>query len=163
MARLGNGRQFRHFTRRKRDAVPHGGAPAVSEALAEWAVSGQIRSLMASHLTDVVSSDQHTVKPWFGGKLDFTPIVKELSLKGFFLIGGSLDYLNNRSVAALVYKRRQHAINLFLWPSPDSDSGPRRMTSKGYNVVHGTQSHMAHWAVSDLSANEFTEFVRDLE
>lgn len=137
--------------------------PPVSEVLAEQVVSGHIRSLMANHLTDVVSSDQHTVKPWFSGKLDFAPIVKDLSSKGFSLIGGRLDYLDNRPVAALVYKRRQHAINLFLWPSPDSDSGPHHMTSKGYNVVHGTKSHMAYWAVSDLNAAELTEFVRDLE
>jgi anti-sigma factor RsiW len=139
------------------------GRPPASEALADQVVASHIRSLMANHLTDVISSDQHTVKPWFSGKLDFAPVVKDLSSKGFSLVGGRLDYLDNRPVASLVYKRRQHTINLFFWPSPDSDSGPHNLTSKGYNVVHGTQSHMAYWAVSDLNAGELNEFARDLE
>jgi anti-sigma factor RsiW len=139
------------------------GRPPASELLADQVVSNHIRSLMANHLTDVPSSDQHTVKPWFSGKLDFAPVVKDLSSKGFVLVGGRLDYLDNQTVAALVYKRRQHTINLFVWPSPASDSGPATIASKGYNVVHGTQSHMAYWAVSDLNAGELNEFAHDLE
>ncbi len=135
--------------------------PPASEMLAEQVVSSHIRSLMANHLSDVISSDQHTVKPWFSGKLDFAPVVKELSSEGFPLAGGRLDYLDNRPVAALVYRRRQHTINLFLWPSPDSDSSPQTSTIRGYNVVHWTQSHMAYWAVSDLNAAELGEFARD--
>lgn len=135
---------------------------SASESLAEQVVSDHIRSLMASHLFDVPSSDQHTVKPWFNGKLDFAPVVKDLSSAGFPLAGGRLDYLDNRAVAALVYKRRQHTINLFVWPSPDSDSGPRNVTIKGYNVVDWTQSHMNYWAVSDLNALELRDFARDL-
>jgi anti-sigma factor RsiW len=135
--------------------------PPASEFLADQVVSSHIRSLMANHLTDVISSDQHIVKPWFSGKLDFAPVIKDLSSKGFPLVGGRLDYLDNRPVAALVYKRRQHTINLFLWPSPESDSGPRNITIKGYNVVHGTKSHMAYWAVSDLNTAELNEFVKD--
>jgi anti-sigma factor RsiW len=135
-----------------------GHSPA-SQLLADQVVSSHIRSLMANHLTDVVSSDQHTVKPWFSGKLDFAPVVKDLSSEGFSLVGGRLDYLNNRPVAALVYKRRQHIINLFLWPSSQSDSAPRSTTINGYNVVHGIQSHMAYWAVSDLNAGELKQFV----
>jgi len=137
------------------------GRPPASELLADQVVSSHIRSLMANHLTDVVSSDQHTVKPWFTGKLDFAPVVKDLSSKGFSLVGGRLDYLNNRPVAALVYKRRQHIINLFVWPISQSDSGPRSTTINGYNVVHGTQSHMAYWAASDLNAAELNEFIKD--
>ncbi len=136
--------------------------PPASEIVAEQVVSSHIRSLMANHLSDVISSDQHTVKPWFSGKLDFAPVVKDLSSKGFPLSGGRLDYLDNRPVAALVYKRRQHTINLFLWPSADSDSSPRTTIIKGYNVVHWSQSHMAYWAVSDLNAAELGEFVHDL-
>ena len=136
--------------------------PSASQILADQVVASHIRSLMANHLADVISSDQHTVKPWFSGKVDFAPVVKDLSSTGFPLVGGRLDYLDNRPVAALVYKRRQHTINLFLWPSSDSDSGPRATTIKGYNVVHGTRSHMTYWAVSDLNAAELSEFVRDL-
>ena len=137
--------------------------PSPSQLLAEQAVSDHIRSLMANHLTDVPSTDQHTVKPWFSGKLDFAPVVKDLSARGFVLAGGRLDYLDGRPVAALVYKRRQHSINLFVWPSAASDSGLRTTTIKGYNVVHWTQSHMTYGAVSDLNAVELEEFAHDLE
>ncbi|MBV8808789.1 MAG: anti-sigma factor [Acidobacteriaceae bacterium] len=132
-----------------------------SQMLAEQVVSSHIRSLMANHLYDVPSTDQHTVKPWFTGKLDFAPVVKDLASVGFPLAGGRLDYVDNRPVAALVYHRRQHTINLFLWPSSESDSAPRAVTIKGFNVVHGTQSHMAYWAVSDLNAGELKEFAND--
>lgn len=135
--------------------------PSASEFLAQQVVSSHIRSLMASHLSDVASSDQHTVKPWFSGKLDFAPVVKDLSSDGFPLTGGRLDYLDNRSVAALIYKRRQHTINLFIWPSSESDSSAQKTTLKGYNIVHWTQSHMTYWAISDLNANELDEFVHD--
>ncbi|HEX4164170.1 MAG TPA: anti-sigma factor [Bryobacteraceae bacterium] len=136
--------------------------PSASDMLADQVVSSHIRSLLANHLSDVVSTDQHTVKPWFSGKLDFAPVVKDLSSKGFPLAGGRLDYLDNRPVAALVYKRRQHTINLFLWPSTASDSSPRTLTSRGYNVVHWTHAHMTYWAVSDVNAADLAEFVRDL-
>jgi anti-sigma factor RsiW len=134
-----------------------------SEILASQVVSSHVRSLMANHLVDIPSSDQHTVKPWFSGKLDFAPTVKDLSLQGFALIGGRLDYMDNRPVAALVYKRRQHAINLFVWPSPRSDSRPQVTSLRGYNVVHWNQSHMAYWAVSDINAHELREFIHDLD
>ncbi|HSU31648.1 MAG TPA: anti-sigma factor [Bryobacteraceae bacterium] len=137
--------------------------PSPSDMLAQQVVSSHIRSLLANHLSDVVSSDQHTVKPWFSGKLDFAPAVKDLSSQGFPLAGGRLDYLDNRPVAALVYKRRQHTINLFLWPSPILDSGPRTLTIRGYNVVHWTHSHMAYWAVSDVNAPELNQFAHDLQ
>jgi anti-sigma factor RsiW len=137
--------------------------PAISELLAEEVVSDHVRSLMASHLTDVISSDQHTVKPWFTGKLDFAPVVKDLSANGFQLIGGRLDYLSDHPVAALVYKRRQHTINLFIWPSAEADSSRRTITKRGYNVAHWTHGHMNYWAVSDLNAAELNEFANDLQ
>jgi len=133
------------------------------EILAEQVVSSHIRSLMANHLSDVVSTDQHTVKPWFSGKLDFAPVVKDLAPEGFPLTGGRLDYLDDRSVAALVYKRRQHTINLFIWPSPNSDLGRQALTIKGFNIVHWTQGHMTYWAISDLNGTELGEFARDLQ
>ncbi len=137
--------------------------PSPRELLAQEVVSSHIRSLMANHLTDVLSTDQHTVKPWFSGKLDFAPVVKNLASKGFPLIGGRLDYLNDQSVAALLYKRNQHTISLFLWPVSGPDSRPQTLTLKGYSLIHWTRSHMTYWAVSDLNARELSDFVRDQE
>jgi len=134
-----------------------------SDLLAEQVVSSHIRALMANHLSDVASSDQHTVKPWFSGKLDFAPVVTNLAPQGFPLIGGRLDYLDDRSVAALVYKRRQHTINLFLWPSSNSDMSPQTLDIRGFNIVHWTQAHMTYWVISDLNAAELNEFARDLK
>jgi anti-sigma factor RsiW len=137
--------------------------PSRSDLLAEEVVSSHIRSLLANHLSDVVSTDQHTVKPWFSGKIDFAPVVKDLASKGFALSGGRLDYLGGRPVAALVYKRRQHTINLFSWPSPAPDSGLSTLSIRGYNVVHWTRSHMAYWAVSDVNAADLYQFAQDTE
>ncbi len=134
--------------------------PSPTDALAQQVVSSHIRSLLANHLTDVASSDQHTVKPWFSGKLDFAPVVKDFASQGFPLTGGRLDYLDNRRVAALLYKRHQHTINLFLWPTSQSDSEPETLAIKGYNIVHWTQSGMTYWAISDVNASELKDFVR---
>lgn len=136
--------------------------PSASELLAQQVVASHIRSLMANHLMDVPSSDQHTVKPWFNGKLDFAPVVKDLASQGFPLAGGRLDYLAGRPVAALLYKRHQHTINLFQWPSPVSEFNAKAFTIKGYHVMAWTQSGMAYWAVSDLNPAELDDFVRDL-
>jgi anti-sigma factor RsiW len=129
---------------------------AAPDVVAEQVVSSHIRSLMANHLSDVASTDQHTVKPWFSGKLDFAPVVQNLSPEGFPLIGNRLDYLDDRSVAALVYKRRQHTINIFILKS-------QTLTMEGFNVVHSTQAHMTYWAISDLNVTELSEFARDLK
>jgi anti-sigma factor RsiW len=137
--------------------------PTPTDPIAEQVVSSHIRSLMAGHLTDVASSDQHTVKPWFAGRLDYAPMVHDLASSGYPLAGGRLDYIAARPVAALVYTHRLHEINVFLWPSPAGDSAPRVLTANGYNVLHWTHSGMTWWAVSDMNANDLGIFARQLE
>ena len=136
--------------------------PSQGDRLNQEIVSAHVRSLMADHLTDVPSSDQHTVKPWFNGKLDFSPEVRDLASDGYPLVGGRLDYLDGRSVAVLVYQRHQHPINLFLWPEPNGTPIPAGETSlRGYNVIRGRRSGTSYSAVSDLNLAELRQFVRD--
>jgi len=122
-------------------------------------VSAHLRSLQAGHLTDVVSTDQHTVKPWFNGKLDVSPPVVDLTAQGFTLIGGRLDYLDARAIGAVVYRRRQHIINLFVAQTANTERKAARMENlQGFNVRRWSEQGMNFWAVSDIGPDELTEF-----
>ena len=133
------------------------------ELLAQEIVSNHVRSLLpgGSHLTDVLSSDQHTVKPWFDGKVDFAPPVRDFASQDFPLYGGRLEYLNNRTVATLIYKRRLHYINLYVWPTDQAGSSAETTVQRqGYNMIHWKSGGMNFWAISDLNAVELQEFAR---
>jgi anti-sigma factor RsiW len=133
--------------------------PSGQQELAQEIVSSHIRSLMANHALDVISTDQHTVKPWFNGKLDFSPPVKDLATQGFPLIGGRLDYLSGHTVAALVYQRHKHVLNLFIWPAKEKDSQIRTWgTIQGYNLLQWSHAGMNFWLVSDLNEQEMEDF-----
>jgi anti-sigma factor RsiW len=130
-------------------------------------VSAHLRSLQGDHLIDVQSTDQHTVKPWFNGRLDVAPPVVDLTAQGFTLIGGRLDYIDGRPVAAIVYKRRAHVINLFVQQIPAQVSGPERRAAieqlQGFNVWRWSRADLGFWAVSDINAEELQEFGEKLE
>jgi len=138
--------------------------PGADQLLATQLIASHVRSLMANHLTDVASSDQHTVKPWLDTKLDFAPAVADLASEGFPLVGGRLDYLDNRPVAALVYQRRKHFINLFVWPvESNAAKGTETISRQGYQLLHWVNSDFNYWAVSDVNANDLQTFKQQFE
>jgi anti-sigma factor (TIGR02949 family) len=127
--------------------------PSAQSRLGEELVASHVRSLISERVTDVASSDQHTVKPWFNGKLDYAPPVHDLTTEGFPLVGGRVDYIDHRHVATLVYRRRQHTINLYVWPAAGDKGGvPTRLTQDGYQILGWSRDGMRYWAISDVDA-----------
>jgi anti-sigma factor RsiW len=154
-------------------AWPVSGAAAFAAALAlmvmvprgpdtiDSVIASHIRALQPGHLTDVISTDQHTVKPWFNGRVDFSPPVKDLAAQGFPLIGGRLDFLAGRPVAALVYHRAKHVIDLYVWPTSGKTPAPEQAGERsGYNFIRWSQGDMVFWAVSDVEKSQLADFVR---
>ena len=136
-----------------------GFSPA-EDNLMQQVTSSHTRALVANHLIDVVSSDRHTVKPWFAGKIDYSPRVVDYVTDGFELAGGRLDYIDDRVVAALVYKRRLHVIDAYVWPTRDADSSVKKRSHQGINAVEWTDGGMKYYLVSDLEVNELNELAR---
>jgi anti-sigma factor RsiW len=140
-------------------------APSRDDVFAHEVLAAHVRSLMSpGRLMDVESSDQHTVKPWFAGKLDFTPPVRDLAADGFPLAGGRLDYVDGRSVAELTYRRRLHAVSLFVWPEPkDGDTSVKQRSLNGYSLATWRHGGVRYWAVTDAAPIELTHFAELLE
>jgi anti-sigma factor RsiW len=133
------------------------------DELLNTAVASHVRSLMAEHLTDVASSDQHTVKPWFNGKIDFAPNVTDFAPQGFPLVGGRLDYLKGRPVAALVYRHNKHFINVFVWPESANSAKRSLENRRGYSVINRAMDGLHYCFVSDLNAKELVELANLIE
>ncbi len=139
--------------------MPRAFGPNADQRLADEVVASHVRSLMAGHLMDVASTDQHTVKPWFNGKLDFSPPVTDFAKDGFPLVGGRLDYIEHRPVAALVYQHGKHVINVFMWPTAGDETRAERIeTDHGYHVDQLVVAGMNCWVVSDLNPQELDKF-----
>jgi len=137
-------------------------ASEAGDAIAEEIVSTHVRASMGDHLFDVRSTDQHTVKPWFTGKLDFSPPVQDCAAIGFPLVGGRLEYVAGHAAAGLVYQRQKHVIDVLIWPDSASVTTPAAQSIRGFHLRHWTQSAMSFWAVSDLNDTELDQFVAAL-
>ena len=131
---------------------------AAASSIASQVLSSHLRSLMPNHLTDVLSNDQHNVKPWFNGRLDYSPTVPRFDDQGYPLLGGRIDYVGGRPVAVVVYGRRQHLINVFSWPAADADEALTATASNGYTMYHWRNGGIEHWVVSDVNAVELKTF-----
>ncbi|WP_236720841.1 anti-sigma factor family protein [Paraburkholderia phytofirmans] len=136
--------------------------PSSETRLSQELVDNHIRSLQFNHLSDVISTDRHTVKPWFDGKLDFAPPVVDLAQQGYPLVGGRLDYLNGRPVAVMVYRYKLHPINLYVWPGDDAGATPHIYQQQGYHLAHWSAAGMNYWAITDAGGMELNGFISDL-
>jgi anti-sigma factor RsiW len=133
------------------------------DRLRDEVVASHVRSTLGQHLIDVASSDHHTVKPWLSAKLDFSPPVAELALPESTLLGGRVDYLDGRPVAALVYRQGAHVVNSFVWPGDTQDSAPVFAVERGFQTAHWSRGGMTHWLISDLNREEFAAIVRAIQ
>jgi len=132
--------------------------PAEGDRITQQVVDDHVRSLLAGHLTDVLSTDQHTVKPWFNGRIDTAPPVRDFAAAGFELVGGRLDYLDHRPVAAIVYRHGKHPINLFVWSDPSQREGLPSVTQRqGYNIRHWMEGDLSFWLISDVEADALAQ------
>ena len=136
--------------------------PSGDTHLTEELVDSHVRSLQFDHLYDVISTDRHTVKPWFDGKIDFAPPVIDLAQQGYPLVGGRLDYLNGRAVAVMVYRYKLHPINLYVWPGSDAGATPHIYERQGYHLAHWSAAGMNYWASTDAGETELNGFITDL-
>jgi anti-sigma factor RsiW len=137
--------------------------PTNQDRIREELIASHVRSLQVDHLSDVISTDKHTVKPWFNGKLDFSPEVTDFADKGFPLEGGRLDYINGKTIAVIVYRYKKHPINVYIWPTNSKDLVVQKGNSHGYHLAHWIVVGMEYWAVSDLAADELITFANILK
>ena len=140
-----------------------GWRPGHDDRLGQEVLASHVRSTLGQHLIDVASSDHHTVKPWLSSKLDFSPPIQESLLPGSEFLGGRVDYLDGRPVAALVYRQGEHVVNSFVWPSSSADSAVVFSAERGFQIAHWARSGMTHWVISDVNRDEFGAIVRALE
>jgi anti-sigma factor RsiW len=137
--------------------------PSHDDRLGQEVVASHVRSTLGQHLVDVASSDRHKVKPWLSSKLDFSPPIPETLSPGSVFLGGRVDYLDGRPVAALVYQQGEHVVNSFVWPTPAADSGVVFSAERGFQVAHWSRAGMSHWVISDVNRDEFSAIVHALE
>ena len=133
------------------------------ERLLQDAVASHVRATLGQRVVDVASSDQHTVKPWLSSKLDFSPAVPDTHPPGANFLGGRVDYLDGHPVAVLVYRQRDHVVDVFVWPTAEADAPVKSRAQRGFNITHWSKAGMTYWAVSDLNADELTTFARAIE
>jgi len=133
------------------------------ERLFQEVIASHVRSTVGQRLVDIASSDRHTVKPWLSGRLDYSPPVADVPVPGAVFVGGRVDYLDGRPVAALVYRQRQHLIDAYVWPGAQGDSSPQGLSLRGFNAMHWTRGGMRFWLVSDLNRDELGAFARALD